>query len=112
VIYLNQCPECKSKRVSIKKNLRFRKTMWGVLLLSFLFVLGYLDDANRLGQLQKSESNSTYIGLIMSGEGRLSNEMTSFFLITIVLWIVAVGLFSIKKVVYHCEDCNLEWRSQ
>jgi hypothetical protein len=110
MIYLNKCPKCNSNKVSISKTIRFRKTMWIVLLLSSLLVLGYLDDARRLGELQQSDF-AGYNAFIMNGAERLSNEMTTFLLIIIVLWIAAIGLFSVKKVEYCCKDCNLKWRS-
>jgi len=111
MIYLNQCPECKSKKVRIEKKLRFRRTFWAVLIMSFVILLGYLDDARRLGRLQKSETTSPYIGLITSGEEHISSEMTLLLLIVVALCVVAIGLFSAKKVTYHCNECTLTWGS-
>jgi hypothetical protein len=115
MIYLNQCPECKSKNITFQKKIRFFKTMLMMFLLSILPLIGWITDANKLATIKTSGDtpiDNLVTEALHPGYNALSNEMVWCVIITMALWVMVIVFFLIKKITYQCKDCNLQWSSQ
>jgi hypothetical protein len=61
MIYLNQCPECKSKNITFQKKIRFFKTMLLMFSLSVVAIFVWVHDANKIVDLETfGEMKSSY----------------------------------------------------
>ena len=116
MIFLNQCPQCKSQNILKHKKIRFLKTMWVMLLLSIIPIGGLIYDSRVLASVPPPEGIGpndpfymSYMESLHPGYNALLNNMTLTTLAIIGLWVIAIVFFLIKKVNYECLNCKLQW---
>lgn len=85
--YINQCPECKGRKVDRLESIRFERTIITCIVLSVLsFILGIL--------------------VLLIGE---AGHCVVFLINMFLFGGVGIALRYFKTIAYHCLNCGLKW---